>query len=105
MYRVKVICPRRNETGYALAGVETSGYPTLAEGEKLISSALEEPDLGVLLIDEAALSSLDQRLTKRLEDSEMPLVLSLPMEIAAEAGKEYLERVIRRVIGYQVRLR
>jgi V/A-type H+-transporting ATPase subunit F len=104
LFRVRVLCPEKNRRGFALAGVETVSYRDLAEGESHVQSALEETDLGVLLVDETLMSALGPKLSKRVFESPLPLVLPVPMEPGAEVEREYLERVIRRVIGYQIRL-
>ena len=105
MYKVKVVCPAGKALGFGLAGFETDTYRTATEAQDRILRALDDPDLGVLLVDEAIMSELDRRVVRRLEESDVPLVVTSPMGVSAATERQYIERVIRRVIGYQVRLK
>ena len=105
MHKVRVIAPARNAPGFALAGIETEAYAAATEAESSILRALQDPDCGVLIVDEAILPALSLRTARRLDESDLPLVIACPMGVAPAAEREYLERLIRRVIGFQVRLR
>ena len=105
MLKIKVVCQRDKDGGFALAGVDAKACEDASEARQAVVQALDTPDLGVLLIEEKLMSEFDPRLLRRLEASERPLVVSVPLEISAGAEREYLERVIRRVMGYQVRLK
>lgn len=104
MLRVKVICRRDRDLGFALAGVETEACTTPDGARQALNRALSDPEIGVLLVDEALMIMLDPRMLRRLESSERPLAIAVPLDISAGAEREYLERMIQRVIGYQVRL-
>ena len=58
----------------------------------------------MLLVDEALVTMLDSRTLRLLDASERPLAIVVPLDISAGAEREYLEQMIRRIIGYQVRL-
>jgi V/A-type H+-transporting ATPase subunit F len=105
LLRVRVLANRQNAAGFGLAGLATDAYSVPSEAESLLLRAPEDPECGVLLLDEALLPALRPRTLSRLEESRLPLVIPIPMGVGAAAEKEYLERLLRRVIGYQVRLR
>ena len=104
MFKVKVICGVDRDIGFLLAGVETETCATAERARQSVDRSLSDPDLGVLLVDEALMATLDSRTLRRLEASERPVVIPLPLDISAGAEREYLEKMIQRVIGYQVRL-
>lgn len=105
MLKIKVVCRRETDRGFALAGLDTEACQNVDEARRAVVRALDEPDVGVLLVEETLMNAFDPRLLGRLEASDRPLVVSAPLEISVGAEREYLERVIRRVIGYQVRLK
>lgn len=87
-----------------LAGIETEAYATAESATQALKKALGDPELGVLLVDEALMAMFDPRTLGRLEASERPLVITVPLDISAGAEREGLEQMIQRIIGYQVRL-
>ena len=87
-----------------LAGVETEACATAERAAQALSKALGDPELGVLLVDEALTAMLDSRTLRRLEASERPLAITVPLDISAGVERQYLEHMIQRIIGYQVRL-
>lgn len=105
MLKVRVVADARNAPGFALAGLATDAYSVPSEAELLILRAFQDPECGVILVDEAVMPALRPRTARRLEESRLPIVIPIPMGVGAAAEKEYLEKLIRRVIGYQVRLR
>lgn len=105
MYKVRVVCPARVAPGFALAGFDADAYESTSDAQGHIMRALGAPECGILVMDEALMSALDARTVRRVEESDLPLVIAIPMGVTAGAEREYLERVIRRVIGYQVRLK
>jgi vacuolar-type H+-ATPase subunit F/Vma7 len=87
-----------------LAGVETQECATAEDFMQAVTEALRDRELGVLLVDEALVTMLDPKTLRALEASERPLAIVVPLDISAGAAREYLEQMIRRIIGYQVRL-
>jgi vacuolar-type H+-ATPase subunit F/Vma7 len=50
------------------------------------------------------MTALDPGTLRRLEASERPLAITVPLDVSAGAEREHLEQMIQRIIGYQVRL-
>ncbi len=105
MLKVRIVAPARDVLGFRLAGFDVDGYDTAREAETSLRRALSDRECGVLLMDEALMPALDVRMQRRLSESGRPVVIAFPMGVGAAAEKDYLERLIRRVIGYQVKLR
>jgi vacuolar-type H+-ATPase subunit F/Vma7 len=103
--KVKVLCPSGKQESFALAGFDTETYDSTAEAGESIRRALEDRDASVLVIDEALVALVVNRIARAIDDSDEPLFLPIPMGVAAGMEREYLERVIRRIVGYQVRLK
>jgi len=103
--KVVALCPEQTAPGLALAGVETHVYATVQQAAEQLRALLQAADAGVVLVDDAVLDALDVPLRRRAEESDLPLVVAIPMGPGRALEREYLEQMIRRVIGYQVRLR
>ncbi|MGE4579466.1 MAG: V-type ATP synthase subunit F [Desulfuromonadales bacterium] len=102
MKRVVVLTPQDARYGFALAGVEQRlAAPT--EAEELLREALSEPDAGVVMIDERLLSEIEPERLRELESRWFGVLLILPAPQQAEA-ENYLQRLLARVLGYQVRI-
>jgi len=103
--KVRVVAPSRDALGFRLAGLAVDTYEGAQDAKGILLRRVADPECGVLLVDESIWPLLDSKTTRQLAESHRPLVVTLPMGAGAVAEKEYLERLIRRVIGYQVRLR
>ena len=104
MKKVVVIAPPDAEHGFALAGV---GQRSAPPGTAL--AALRElagdPLVGVIVVDERLATGAVPAQIRELERRWPGLVVVLPApEKAALVEEDYVLRLIRRAIGYQVRL-
>jgi V/A-type H+-transporting ATPase subunit F len=98
------ITPRDARYGFTLSGV-TQFIVTPDEAEAGIQKAMAEPDCGVVIVDERLLAGIGEEHFREMERRWFGLLIVLPApeKIGAE-GEDYAERLIRRIIGYQVRL-
>ena len=102
-----VIADRDTAVGFRLAGVKVAAADTPAEAEAHLTAILEEGQCGLLLIVEQLALGLSEQLQRRVERAGLPLVVPLPMETAwrgEERSLQYLLELIRRSIGYQMRI-
>ena len=88
--------------GFSLVGTQQLNIPP-AEAEAQLAKAMIDPDIGVVVIDERLAKAIDERRLAELENSWRGLLVTLP---APEAGEteDALQRLIRRALGYHVRL-
>ncbi|MDR7482324.1 MAG: V-type ATP synthase subunit F [Armatimonadota bacterium] len=105
MRKVVAVCPEAVAVGFALAGVETRAYTTARQGRAHLLALVRSAEAGVVLVDDAIVDALEAPARRMVEESDDPLVVPVPMARGAALEREYLEQMIRRVIGYQVRLR
>lgn len=105
MKRVVFITPDDLPHGFAIAGLEqlaVSGEEVTAAIEKLIQDA----DVGVLILDERLIPEVDEIWLKKAEQRWPGILLILPApQRTEEIGEDYLQRMIRRALGYHVRIR
>ncbi len=104
MRRIVVVAPADARHGFALAGVrQVTGEP--AGLEAILGELLRDPATGVVIVDERLAGPAAQPRLRELERRSTALVVVLPAPgEAVRIGEDYALRLIRRAIGYQVRL-
>jgi len=108
MLTCRVVTGPETADGFLLAGVKVDTVRTADETEARLKAVLEEKDCGLLLVDELLLDQVGEPLLRRLERAALPIVVPLPLDMTwwrEKRGMDYLLRLIRRSIGYHMRLR
>lgn len=92
------------EFGFSLAGITHHVVETSGAGE-MLDSVMAEPDNGLVIIDERLMrGGLEERMREQEKGwTGILLVLPSPEKLPAEV-EDYAARLIRRAIGYHVRL-
>lgn len=90
--------------GFSLAGI-TQITVDPAEAQEGLATLMADPDNGLVIVDERLVrGSMEERMRALEEDSPgILLVLPSPEKLAPEV-EDYAARLIRRAIGYHVRL-
>jgi V/A-type H+-transporting ATPase subunit F len=104
--RLSLLLRPHDALGFRLAGATVE---TAADGEELaaLRTLLADPAVGVLAVDEELLARVPQRLVQRARQRGIPVILpfAIPRRYGeAGRGREYVAALIRRAIGYAVRL-
>lgn len=104
--RLAVLVRPGDERGFQLAGarVATAGA---GEEAQAVKALLSEPTLGVLAVEEELLGRVPPGLLRRVRERGVPILLpfALPRSWGeAGRGREYVAALIRRAIGYAVKL-
>lgn len=105
MKRIVFITPPDARYGFSLAGVRqlAVGRETL---QKVLLEMVGDLGIGVVVVDERLVERPAQERLRQMERRWPGLIIVLPApEPAARAEEDYALRLIRRAIGYQVRLR
>jgi V/A-type H+-transporting ATPase subunit F len=108
MARVVVLTDPETAMGFRLAGIETLEAREMDEAQRLLAGLFEQREPGVVMFNEDYLQALPDRLQKRLEDSLQPIFVPIPHIQSWQEGErkeEYLSRLLRRAIGYQIKIR
>ena len=94
--------------GFRLAGIETFSAGDPREAEGLLKELLERKAPGVVVISEAFLPFFSERIQKKVEESLQPVFLVIPHIQSWREGEkkeEYLSRLLRNLIGYQIKIK
>ena len=104
MKRIVFITPPDVEYGFSLAGIEQrTVVPEDADEE--LRATLSEQDNGLIIIDERLLAGAVEERVREAEHAWPGIVLVLPSPLKAPPEfEDYAARLIRKAIGYHVRL-
>ncbi len=104
MKKISVITPPDAEYGFGLAGISRYSVEP-GEAEEVLGKIMAEPDTGLIIIDERILRGMSEEKIGEMEKRWEGILLVLPSPIKPSADiEDYAERLIRRAIGYHVRL-
>lgn len=108
MSHVVAVMDREAGLGYRLAGVELREASTAEEMGRKAEALSADPGIRLVILDEDLFRGLPRALQRKLEESRKPVFIpvpSLPLRKGALPPEEYVARLIRRAVGYQVRIR
>ena len=107
-YGLRVVCRPEVAAGFALAGLRPTEVATLEAGVAEVRDLLDQPDVGVALVQDAIYDALPEDLRRRVGRRPLPMLIPFPgpawVSRPAEA-EAYIVELLRQVIGYRVRLR
>ena len=93
--------------GFQLAGVKTFAVEDTKTAQAILRELLEQEEASLIAVRQDFLLAADARLRRRIETSYRPVVMAIPggTPTAPEEGRRrYIAELIRRAIGYHVRL-
>jgi V/A-type H+-transporting ATPase subunit F len=105
MKKIAFITSADARYGFNLAGVPQH-IAEAATAEETLVKTMADPGNGLIVIDERLLRDLPGERLRELERGWKGILLALPSPEKLPAGSEdYAARLIRRAIGYHVRLK
>jgi V/A-type H+/Na+-transporting ATPase subunit F len=105
MYKVVVITDPDSATGFRLAGSDVMEAENSIEASKVLSSLIHDEDAGIIAIREDFLIDLDKSLYEQIERCYHPVIIPIPAPRKGDEVSGYVERLLRRAIGYNVVMR
>lgn len=102
MTRLVFVTPAEVRFGFGLGGAGQQ-LTTADDLEATLLRLFADPDVGVVVVDERLLGAMDDGRLRALEENWRGVLLVLPAPAAA-VGTDFVRRLLRRVLGYQVRL-
>jgi V/A-type H+-transporting ATPase subunit F len=105
MKKIAFITPRDGEYGFSLSGITQLVVESLSE--ETVKKIMENTENGLVVVDERLMGSngLGEERLRELEDNWPGILLVLPSPKKPEEAEDYAARLIRRAIGYHVRLK
>jgi V/A-type H+/Na+-transporting ATPase subunit F len=105
MYKFVIVTDRDRASGFRLSGVEVLEADTSEEAKKVIPPLLYKDDIGIVAVNEDYMLSLDEKLMDRIEKMHRPLIIPIPSKSRELDRRSYIERLLRKAIGYNIVLR
>ena len=104
MKKIIFVTPPDTSHGFSLAGVKQL-TATADDVQGTLAALAADPSSGLIAVDERLVNETMQRYLDVVERRWPALVVVLPAPSAAETpAEDYALRLIRRAIGYQVRV-
>lgn len=103
---VRVLCRPEVAPGFALAGLIVDAPAPDGNLIHALGTLLDRKGVGVLLVEDRIYRDLPEELRRRAERSATPVVVPFPSPRWEEAppAEQYVVELLRRAIGYRVRL-
>lgn len=105
MFKFVVVTDRDRASGFRLAGVDVLEAGTMDEAKKVIPPLLYKDDIGIVAVNEEFMLSLDEKLMDRIEKMHRPLIIPIPSKSREIDRRTYIERLLRKAIGYNIVLK
>ena len=106
-WRVRVLASAATAPGYRLAGLTVEEVMHLADSGERLAGAAADPDVGILLVEQQLLDAVPPAMRRAVERRALPIVVPIPAPNWTHAPLEaesYIVELLRRAIGYRVRL-
>jgi len=106
-WRVRVIASPGIATGFRLAGLRVDEVADARDAGDRLVSAGAQPDVGILLVEQALLDLVPEITRREAERRALPILVPIPAPAWGGAkgdAESYILELLRRSIGYRVRL-
>ena len=105
MYKFVVVTDPDTASGFRLAGVDVLEASTIEEAKRIITSLLFKDDTGIVAVNEDFIDAMDEKVMERIEKTYRPIVIPIPSRARRVDRAGYIERLLRRAIGYKIVVR
>lgn len=104
---VRVICRPEVAPGFALAGLRAHLLAPEESLEPILADLARHSEVGVVLLQEEIYDALPEDVRRRLDRSTRPVVVPFPGPAweSRPPAEERVVELLRRAIGYRVKLR
>ena len=104
--RLVVIASRGLSAGFALACVPVFEARDGADAAKQIERLIDDQDAGVVIIDEPLYRDIPEEIQRSFQRAALPVVIPVPGPdwTTETSAHDYIVEILRRAIGYRVRL-
>jgi V/A-type H+-transporting ATPase subunit F len=105
MYKFVIVTDSDRASGFRLAGAEVYEVRDAGEAKTTIPPLLHKDDIGIVAVNEEYMLSLDEKLMDRIEKLHRPLIIPIPAKKKELDRRTYIERLLRKAIGYNIVLK
>lgn len=105
--RVRVLATPAIAAGFRLAGLVVDTVRPGEDAADRLLAIVARPDLGILIVEQSLLDAVPNDTRRDVERRALPIVVPMPPPAWSEAradAEAYILELLRRAIGYRVRL-
>ena len=88
--------------GFGLVGVEGKQASTAEEAEAAFSSALDDPEIGIILINEGVAALIRPKIEEFVFTRTFPLILEIPGREGRDRNRPRLKELVNEAIGVKL---
>jgi vacuolar-type H+-ATPase subunit F/Vma7 len=106
-WRVRTLASQASAPGFRLAGLAVDEVREPREMESRLALAATQADLVILLVEQALLDAVPPLALRAFERRAVPILVPIPKPRFGPQegeGESYILELLRRAIGYRVRL-
>lgn len=106
-WRVRVLASTATASGYRLAGLTTDEVANRSAAGDRLAAAAADADVGIILVEQALLDAVPPAVRRAVDRRPLPILVPIPAANwthAPSEGESYIIELLRRAIGYRVRL-
>ncbi len=111
MPRVVAVLKGELASGFSLTGVDVIRVeePYASGAREALESAVNNPEYGLVIVDQTLLDEVDDRLRTSLHERNLPLVIPVPgdlrwRDVESAPEDEYVAQLVKRAVGYQLKV-
>ena len=106
-HTVRILCRPATATGFTLAGLVADTGGDGEDSMPALQRLTARPEVGVVLVEESLRDHFPPEVQARLDRVARPVVVPFPGPTwrAVRPAEEWVVELLRRAIGYRVRLR
>lgn len=108
MYKLVILTDPESAIGFRLAGVDVVEALTPEDAKKSLINLINDDTAGIVAVNEDFMNAVDARTKEKIDKIYRPIVVPIPavkkMELTPER-REYLAGLIRRAVGFDIKLR
>jgi vacuolar-type H+-ATPase subunit F/Vma7 len=108
MSAVRVVAHSAPAAGFALAGLPVTEVTARRDVDAVLAPLLDRPDVGVILVEQELLDTMSEPVRREVMRRPSPIIVPFPGPSwgeRASPAEAYVLELLRRAIGYRVRLR
>lgn len=107
-YALRILCSPEVAAGFALAGLSALTVDDAVSTAHRLHELTRQPEVGVILVEERLFEAIPAALRSQLVREALPMIVAFPSPMwvpRREGAEAYIVELLRRAIGYRVRLR
>jgi vacuolar-type H+-ATPase subunit F/Vma7 len=106
-WRVRVLASTATSPGYRLAGLTVDEVRNVSDAGDRLATTAAEADVGIILVEQRLLDSVPPAIRRSVDRRPLPIIVPIPAPNWTHAksdAESYIVELLRRAIGYRVRL-